>query len=453
MEKMYSSRRQFLKNAAIVTGGTIVAPTILSRCAKGANDRILLAHIGVGSMGSAVLQSWFMPLETTCAVATCDTFLDRRTGSAQYVNRTYKEKNFKAPECLPYLDFNEILERKDIDAVNITTPDHWHVLAAIKAARAGKHVMLAKPLGLSYPDFKILEKELKASDVRFHYGTQQRAMSHMKLAVSMIKDGLIGEVERVEAWSPGKNDVPSPQCVEVPVPNDFDYDRWTGPARLNPYCPDRVTNNGSWFQNDYSIGFLAGWGAHPLDIMIWALKDQMNGEYTCEGTGTFWEPDGMYNNIYSWDLNYEYKSGVKLRFMSSDVVEKKNVWKYRKIKDYNSTTFYGSKGWISVGRGTAESNIPELDQKLNNFPKDPKSGHIKEDGYKMGQLYIDVVKGTIKETNPLEDAILSDCVSHMGDIAIRTGRKITWNPVVGEVVGDPEADKIFRREAREPYIA
>ncbi|MEI8115844.1 MAG: Gfo/Idh/MocA family oxidoreductase, partial [Bacteroidia bacterium] len=155
MEKMNSTRRQFLKNAAIVTGGTIVSPNILSSCAKGANDRIMLAHIGVGSMGSAVLQSWFMPLETTCAVATCDTFLDRRIGSAQYVNRTYKEKNFKAPECLPYLDFNEILERKDIDAVNITTPDHWHVLAAIKAARAGKHVMLAKPLGLSYPDFKI----------------------------------------------------------------------------------------------------------------------------------------------------------------------------------------------------------------------------------------------------------------------------------------------------------
>ena len=452
MENMNSSRRRFLKNAAVLTGGAIVAPTILSRCAKGANDRVLLAHIGVGDMGQAALRSWFMPLETAYSVATCDTFLDRRTGTMQYINQTYKEKSIKAPECKSYLDFDEILQRSDIDAVNITTPDHWHVLAAIKAAKAGKHVMLAKPLGLSYPEYKVLEKELKANNVRFHYGTQQRAMSHMKAAVGMIKDGKIGEVDRIDVWCPGKNPVQSPQCNEVPVPNDFDFDRWTGPARLNTYCPDRVTNNSSWFQYDYSIGFLAGWGAHPLDIMIWAMKDKMDGEYTCEGTGTFWEPGGIYNNIYSWDLNYEYKSGVKLRFMSTDVAQSKDVWNYRKLKDGNTTTFFGSKGWISVGRGSAESDIPEIQQKFDEFPKDSKSGNIKEDGYKMGQLYIDVVKGTVKETCPLDEAIMSDCVSHMGDIAIRTGRKITWNPVVGEVVGDLEANKLFIRENRSPYI-
>jgi len=452
MEKMNSSRRQFLKNAAIITGGSIVAPTILSSCAKGANDRIMMAHIGVGSMGQAALKSWFMQLESTYAVATCDTFLDRRTEVAQYVNQTYKEKDIKAPECKAYLDMDEILGRKDIDCVNITTPDHWHVLAAIKAARARKHMMVAKPFGLIYSDFKILEKELKANNVKFHYGTQQRAMSHMKLAISMIREGNIGEVERVEVWAPGKNDVPSPQCNEVPVPANFDYERWTGPARMNPYCPDRVTNNSSWFQNDYSIGFLAGWGAHPLDIMIWGIKELLGGKYTCEGTGTFWEPGGIYDNIYSWDLNYEYESGVKLRFMSSDVVQNKDVWSYRKMKDYNTTTFFGLKGWISVGRTSAESNIPELQQKLDQFPKDEK-GWIKEDGWKMGQMYIDVVKGTIPETCPLDEAIMSDCVSHMGDIAIRTGRKITWNPLVGQVVDDPEANKIFNREARKPYIA
>ena len=450
MEKKNSSRRQFLTNTAILTGGALVAPTILSRCAKGANDRIMVAHIGVGSMGTAVLHSWFMHLETAYAAATCDTFLERRTREAKYVNQTYKEKKFKAPECKAYLDMDEILQRSDIDAVNITTPDHWHVLAAIKAARAGKHVMLAKPLGLCYSDFKILEKELKANNVKFHYGTQQRAMSHMKLAINMIRDGKIGEVERVEVWAPGKNDVPSPQCNEIPVPPDFDYERWTGPARLNPYCPDRVTNNSSWFQNDYSIGFLAGWGAHPLDIMVWGIKEQLMGKYTCEGTGKYWEPGGMYNNILSWDLNYEYESGVKLRFMSTDIAQSKDVWKYRKMKDSNTTTFYGSKGWISVGRNSADSNIPELDEKLNAFPKNDQ-GWIKEDGWKMGQMYIDVVKGTTKETCPLDEAIMSDCVSHMGDIAIRTGRKITWNPLVGEVAGDPEANKIFNREARKPY--
>ena len=158
----------------------------------------------------------------------------------------------------------------------------------------------------------------------------------------------------------------------------------------------------------------------------------------------------MYNNILSWDLNYEYDSGVKLHFMSNDIDEKVNVWNYLKLKDNNNTPFFGTKGWIAVGRNSAESNIPELNEKLNAFPKNDQ-GWIKEDGWKMGQMYVDVVKGTTKETCPLDEAIMSDCLSHMGDIAIRTGRKITWNPVVGEVIGDPDANKIFRRENRSPY--
>jgi len=451
MEKKSLSRRNFIKKTTVITGGAIIAPSILPSCVKGANDKILVAHIGVGSMGKGVLKGWFMPVDAHLTVATCDPFLDRRLGTSQFVNRTYKEKGIKAPECKPYLDFNEILERSDIDAVNITTPDHWHVPAAIKAARAGKHVMLAKPLGLSYPNFKILENELKVNDVKFHYGTQQRAMAHMKMAVGMVQDGKIGEIERVDVWAPGKNDVPSPQCNEVPVPNDFDYDRWSGPAPLNPYCPERVTNNGSWFQWDYSIGFLAGWGAHPLDIMIWALKDKMDGEYTCEGTGAYWEPGGLYNNILSWDLNYEYKSGIKLRFASTNIAQEKDIWHYRKKKDGNTTTFFGTKGWISVGRSSAESNIPEIQKKFDEFPKN-KNGWIIGDGYKTGQEFIDVVKGNIKETNPLDEAIISDCISHMGNIAIRTGGKINWDPVKGEVTNDPEANKWFVRDMREPYI-
>lgn len=237
------SRRKFLRNTSIGTAGAIVAPTILSSCAKGANDRILIGNIGVGSMGNAVLKSWLMPVKSALNVATCDTFQDRREIAARYVNQTYKDQGVSAPECKSYLHFEEILERPDIDAVNIVTPDHWHLAAAIKSARAGKHIMLAKPLGLSYPNYKILERELKANNVRFHYGTQQRAMHHMNVAVEMVQEGKIGDVERVDVWALGKNPVESPICNEVSVPQGFDYDKWSGPAPLNPYCPERVTNN------------------------------------------------------------------------------------------------------------------------------------------------------------------------------------------------------------------
>lgn len=412
------------------------------------NDRVNIAHIGVGSRGQSELKNYFVPLESSFSVATCDPFQDRRKGAAKYINR---KSGKGAPDCKSYLDFREVLEREDIDAVHITTPDHWHVPMAIQAARAGKHIMLAKPLGLSYSNFKILEKEIKANNVKFHYGTQQRTMRHMQHGIEMIQSGMIGDVEKVVVWAPGYNDVPIPVCKETKIPADFDYDLWTGPAPLNPYCPDRVTNNSSWFQWDYSIGFLAGWGAHPLDIMVWALKDKMTGRYSCEGTGGYWAPGGMYNNIREWEINLEYENGLKLHFLDTDAARDKGILEHRSDDESNGTTFYGSKGWLSLSRSSAQSNIPELNSKLNDFPKN-NGGRIRSEENTMGQLFVDVVKGNVPEKCPLDEAIMSDCISHMSNIAIRTGRKITWDPVVGEILGDIEANNWFRREMREPYV-
>ena len=445
------SRRDFVRKSVISTAGIALLPTILPSCSKGkgANDRITIAHIGVGDRGTAEMVYYLLPLRGAINIAVCDVFKDRREKAAETVNNFYKNNNDPVPECRAYLDFEEILRRKDIDAVHITTPDHWHVPAAIKAARAGKHIMLAKPLGLSYPEYQILAKELKNNDVRFHYGTQQRTSDHMKLGYEMIKDGLIGDIEKVDVWAPGKNPVESPVCNEVPVPADFDFDKWTGPAPLRPYCPDRVTNNSSWFNYDYSIGFLGGWGAHPLDIMVWILKDRISGAYTCEGTGQFWAPGGLYNNIFSWDVTCKYSNGPEVHFVSDDVAVN-NVLDHREIKETNGTTFYGTKGWISLSRSSAQSNIPELHGKLNNFPK-TSDGWIKSENNMMGQAFLDAITGKTKELSPLDEAILSDTISHMSDIAIRTKMKITWDPEKGEVVGDPEANKLFVREMRSPY--
>jgi hypothetical protein len=272
----------------------------------------------------------------------------------------------------------------------------------------------------------------------------------MQVGIDMIRDGLIGEIERVSVWAPGKNPVESPVCKQVPVPDDFDFDRWTGPAPLNHYCPERVTNNSSWFQYDYSIGFLAGWGAHPLDILVWGIKDQVDGIYSCKGNGTFWSEGGMYDNIYSWDVEYTYKIGMKLHFMSTDRAEN-TLMQHRSVKEGNGTTFFGTKGWISLSRSSAESNVKELHKKLNKFPKN-KDGRILSEENTMGQMFLDVILGKTEEKCPLEDAIISDTISHMGDIAIRTNREVTWDPVAGEVAGDSEATQLYTREMREPYI-
>jgi predicted dehydrogenase len=445
------SRRDFVSSSLKGAVGIAILPTILQSC-KGKpapSDRITIAHIGVGSRGTDELISYILPLKGAYNIAVSDVFKDRRENAAGLINKFYKGNNESYPDCSIYLDFEEMLQRKDIDAVHITTPDHWHVLAAIKAARAGKHIMLAKPLGLSYPEYKILSGELTSNNVRFHYGTQQRTFDHMKLGYDMIREGLIGDIQRVDVWAPGKNPVDSPVCNEVPVPADFDFERWTGPAPLRPYCPDRVTNNSSWFNYDYSIGFLGGWGAHPLDIMVWILKDKVSGSYSSQGTGQFWAPGGLYNNIWSWDVNCKYDNGPELHFVSDDVAAK-GVLDHRVIKETNGTTFWGNKGWISLSRSSTQSDLPEINQKLNNFPKD-KDGWIMSENNKMGQAFLDVITGKTKELCPLDEAIISDTISHMGDIAIRTNRKITWDPIKGEVINDPEANKLFIREERSPY--
>jgi len=435
-------RRDFAKITAKSMAGAFCLPAILPSNIrwKGANDRIMIASIGVGSRGSEELRAYILPLEGSYSVAMCDVHQDRRENWAKEVNEHYKSIGIKAPECKAYLDFAEILERKDIDAVHITTPDHWHVTCAIKAARAGKHIMLAKPLGLSYPLYLKLQKSLKQNDVRFHYGTQQRTFEHMKAGVEMIQSGKIGEIQKVDVWCPGKNPVNSPDCIEVPVPATFDFDKWTGPAPLNTYCPDRVTNNSSWFQYDYSIGFLGGWGAHPLDIMVWALKDIVSGPYSCEGTGKFWDEGGIYDNIYDWDVNYTYNNGLEVHFMSMEN-ESDEILAHRDVKESNGTTFYGTKGWISLSRDSVQSNIPEIHNKLNQLTRGNNT---------MGQAFLDVIHGKYKEICPLDEAIISDTISHMGDIAIRMKKKVSWDPAKGKV-DDPAGDKLYIREMRKPY--
>ena len=444
------SRRDFVKRTVKGMVGLAVLPTILPSCSdwKGANDRIAVAHIGVGSRGTDELTSYFLPVKDAINIAVADTFKSRRENAANLINKYYKDNNLATPECKAYLDFREILERKDIDAVHITTPDHWHVPAAILAARAGKDIMLAKPLGLSYPDFMKLKSEVAKNDVRFHYGTQQRTSPHMQLAHDLIGEGVIGDLIHADVWAPGGGGGANPVCTEVPVPDGFDYDRWTGPAPVRPYCPERVTNVGSWYTNDYSIGFLAGWGAHPLDILVWMAKDKVSGPYSCQGTGKYWT-GGLYNNIMSWDVSCKYQNGFDVHFVSDEIAAAGSLSLGEK-RGGDGTTFFGSKGWISVSRSSAASNIPEIHQKLNNFPK--SGAYISSENNTMGQAFVDVVRGKTKELCPLDEAIISDTISHMGDIAIRTGRKVNWNPVKGEVSGDPEANRLFIRELRRPYV-
>ncbi len=314
---MELNRRKFILASAAATAGAIFSPMILPSCSnwKGANDRINIGHIGVGSRGWMEIKNYFLPQDITRSVAVCDVRKKRIDQASEYINNYYRhEKGASGYKCGAYENFEELLERNDIDAVHIVTGDHWHLQLAIKAMKAGKHVYLAKPLGLSFNLMQVLKEVQKETGLLFHYGTQQRSFDHIQRGIDMIKNGKIGNIEHIEVWSPDKSGEQVTAKKGEIIPDGFNYDKWLGPAPAKVYSQERCSTAGTWFINDYSIGWLAGWGAHPLDIAVMGAKDVLEGAYTLKGEGKFWPQEGLYDTVNSWDTHLEYNNGTKMHF-------------------------------------------------------------------------------------------------------------------------------------------
>ncbi|MDX9975341.1 MAG: gfo/Idh/MocA family oxidoreductase, partial [FCB group bacterium] len=284
----------------------------------------------------------------------------------------------------------------------------------------------------------------------FQYGTQQRSNEKFRRACELVRNGYIGEVQRIDAWCADISSqypafsVPQFGSTEpAPVPEGFEYDRWLGPAPEKPYTVDRCQPYGAYHIYDYALGFIAGWGAHPLDIAQWGLDSDDTSPVRYEGTGSI-PTKGLFDTVDSWDMNCTYASGVKMRFMGFRVAEPV-VSAYRPWKDHG-TTFFGSEGWISVDRSDLHASNPNLlaielkpgDQRL----RAPKS-HATD--------FITCVKTHETPLSSLEAAIRSDTISHLCDISIRLGRPIEWNPEKERIVNDEEAAKRLERPLRKPW--
>lgn len=437
------SRRDFLRRAT----AAVLAPSILPSSSLGKtapHNRVTLALIGAGGRGNGLLKG-FVPLEDAQFLAVCDCFRDRRKRVRDSLNNLYGRQVVKA-----YADFREVLARDDIDAVIIATPDHWHVPIAIAAARAGKDMYVEKPLGVSMTWAWVLRKAVRNKKRIFQYGTQQRSSAAFRNACELVRNGYLGHIERIEAWCP---DI-SPQyaafhvpqfgsTAPVDPPEGFDYNTWLGPAPLKPYTVDRCTCYGAYHIYDYALGFIAGWGAHPLDIAQWGLNLDDTSPVQYEGTGTI-PTQGLYDTIDSWDVECRYANGVKMRFMGSRVAEPV-VSAYRSWKDHG-TTFFGSEGWISVDRGGVCASDPKLlaiTLRPNDLRLRAPESHAQD--------FVACVKSRQTPISPLEAAIRSDTISHLSDIAIRLGRPVRWDPKRERILDDREAGALLDRPLREPW--
>lgn len=403
---MHTTRRRFIATTAAAFG----APSILT--AKN-DDRVVgLGHIGVGSRGTVLLRN-FLTREQCRSVAVCDPWLKHR-------DRAVEVSKSKGQEPKAYNHYKDLLADPKVDAVVIATADHWHVPIALDALKAGKHVYVEKPLGYTMEQNRALEAEVAKTDLIFQYGTQQRGTEILQRGIEQVINGKIGTIERIETWCPAGRGGGS--LEEIPVPEGLDYDLYLGPAPKRPCTKDRITKEASWFCRDYALGFIAGWGAHPLDVAIWGQNFDLNGPFTIKGTGTTPTPDQLFNTVASWDTSFQFAGGIEMRFMSHDIA-KPVVAKHRDNWEANGTTFFGEKGFISLSR----SSVAATNREWFRAPEKP---HEKQVPHPRNwyQSFIDTILGKQKPAGSVTDAVRSDAMSHLSLQAIEAGQEITWDP-------------------------
>lgn len=446
-----TTRRRFLQSVAAAGAATIMIPSANRAFGyQSPNERPIFATIGLRNQGWAITQKTFK-FADFAALADVDAKV-----LADNVEKTEKRQG-KKPDA--YKDYRKVLDRKDVDAVMIATPDHWHTKIAVEAMYAGKDVYCEKPLTLTIDEGKLIEKVVKETGRVFQVGTMQRTECGLRFlqAIALVKHGRIGTVKKVTCGINGMS--PSPVIPEAPVPEGLDWDFWLGPAPKVPYraLPELRKGYGGGvplysnahysFRNwhEYSGGKLTDWGAHHVDIAVWALGAGDTGpskvaplNYTlaCEYKDGYPVVHDRYNVATSFNIRADMPGDVELIITS---------------EGDNGILFEGTDGRFFVNRGRI-SGKPVEDLKDNPLPE----GAIEEVyGGKVSENHsANFIEAMKSRKQPISDVwthnrMLEIC--HLSNIAMRLDTEVRWDPVKREIVGDAQANAFLSRESRKGF--
>ena len=450
--KKRMDRRQFLKQTTFAAA----MPTIISSTALGKGDtpapsnRINLGQIGCGSIANYYHKNTLKRMQDVRVVAVCDAYKNRRDAMAAFYNKHYGGSGITKV----YADFRELLARKDVDAVIVAAHDNWHAPMSIAAVRAGKDVYCQKPLALDLDRTKILRNAVNDNKRVFQFGTQYRSGQRYRKMVELVRNGYIGELKHIDVWCRNvKFDAsnyhvkPYGSTVEVPVPDDLDFDAWQGPSAMTPYTIDRCTRWGGFHCPETSLGFLAGCGIHPLGIAQWGNKTDDTSPVRYKGTGSV-PTEGIFRTLETWDVMCQYENGVTLRVMDYETA-KNVVMKYYPLtwRDGDGVVFHGTDGWIGDFRGYS---FYASDQKLwkQEFKPTDERLYVSPE---HSRNFIDCVKSRKETICPVEMGIRCDTICHLVNAAAQTGREIKWDPKAEQIVGDKEAAKMITRPHRKKW--
>ncbi len=415
-DQLRMRRRQFLGGMGAGIGASLVAPSFFARRVLGANDAVAIGHIGVKNQGRGNLKAF---LKQTLAVCDVDT---------DVLRAAYTEAKKTNPAVEGYTDFRKLLDRKDIDAVVTSTPDHWHALITVLACEAGKDVYCEKPLTLTVAEGRAMVNAARAHKRIVQTGSQQRSDAKFRKGCELVRSGYIGKVKRIIVGIPGVN-FNGPAVPDAEPPANLDYEFWLGPAPYRPYNVNRVHYNFRFFW-DYSGGQITNWGAHHLDIAQWGLGMDESGPVRITGEAKFHEQ--KWYEVPQWfKVVYTYASGA--------VIECGMGLK-------GGTTFEGEKGTLHVNRGVLETTPAEF-----------KDAVLKADDVRLYESgnhhrnWLDCIRTRKLPICDVEIGHRSATVCHLGNIAIRTGRTLTWDPAKEQIAGDEEAARMLDKPYRAPW--
>ena len=421
------NRREVLSGIA----GMIALPHVMASSALGragnaaASERVTMGAIGVGGRGRKIMEA-LIGRNDCRMLAVCDVDSRRLDQARDIVNTKYGNS-----DCAVYGDYRDILARDDIDAVLIASPDQWHVLQAVEAARAGKDMYHEKPLGLSVAEDIKLREAIKKYNRVFQFGTQQRSGRNFRFACELVRNGRIGKLRKIIAATPASRIVDSYRPTRVPP--HLDYEMWVGPARWMPYTQGVVGSCGNWGHvSNFSLGWITTWGIHHVDIAQWGNGADRIGPVEIEGSGEF-PKDGLYDCAVAWDVRLKYANGVTLNFVDNK-------------KHRQGVLFEGDEGWVFVKRGAIEAEPKSL---LSEHIG-PEETHLANSSDHAGN-FLDCVKSRSTPVSSIESAVRTDTVCHLSDIAMRLSRRLKWDPKTERFIDDDQANRMLTRSMRSPW--
>jgi predicted dehydrogenase len=428
------SRRKLLGQlAGGLTGPLIVRSTVFGTSAP--SNRLNLGSIGNGRMGrgdmSACLQQSMQANARVMAV--CDLDSNRAAAAKAVVDKFYADNLGKSLDCKIYGDYRELLARDDIDGVTISTPDHWHAVCAVAAAKAGKDIYLQKPLTYTLGEGRQLVQAVRENGRILQTGSQQRSDPKFRQACEMVRNVRIGKLHTIRVGLPPDSGTGNPAPMRVP-PN-LNYEVWLGPRSEAPYTQDRVHpqkgfGRPGWLQNEaYCLGMITGWGAHMNDIAQWGNGTDDTGPIEFEATAEF--PDrGLFDVHTQFFAKAKYANGV---------------WLIMKT-DKPGVTFEGDRGAVHVRRGGIEANPKDLlDEKIGSTEIVlPRS-----DNHMLN--FLESMRSRQDPIAPVEVGHRSNSICLLSHIAMKIGRKIKWDPKAQLIVDDNEANKLLDYPHRKPW--